>query len=160
MIALEPIVSKSIFAVGRNWGGGMSPAEDLMDDAQPAAPPVVLVVEDEVLIRLAIADHLRTNGFKVIEAGSAAEAQELILAGLAFDLVFSDITMPGPLDGVGLAQWLKQNHVEIPVILASGVPRALDAARHAHANIRAIAAKPYDQDEIVAQIRAMLAPRD
>jgi DNA-binding NtrC family response regulator len=137
----------------------LSPAEDLMDEAQPAAQPVILLVEDEVLIRLATADHLRQSGFKVVEAGTGAEAQDLVLAGLKVDLVFSDITMPGGLDGIGLAQWLAQNHVDVPVILASGVPRALEAARKTHDNIKAVAEKPYDQDHVVLQIRTVLAAR-
>lgn len=130
-----------------------------MNEAHPAAQPVVLLVEDEVLIRLATADHLRASGFKVVEAGAATEAQELILSGLKVDLVLSDITMPGGLDGVGLAQWLNQSEQGVPVILASGVPSALETARQTCPNVQAISAKPYDPDEIVAQIRAILAAR-
>lgn len=137
----------------------MSPAEDLMDEAHRAAQPIVLLVEDEVLIRLATADHLRLSGFKVVEAGTATEAQELILAGLTVDLVFSDITMPGGLDGVGLAKWLEESGVEAPVMLTSGVPRALDGAKQLCPNVCATSAKPYDADEVVAQIRAILAAR-
>jgi CheY-like chemotaxis protein len=130
-----------------------------MDETNPAGQPVVLLVEDEVLIRLATADHLRLCGFKVVEAGAAAEAQELILAGLKVDLVFSDITMPGAIDGIGLAKWLETIGDTTPVLLASGVPRALDSAKQSCANVQAIAPKPYDQDEIVAQIRVILAAR-
>lgn len=137
----------------------MSPAENLMDGPHPDAQPVVLLVEDEVLIRLAAADHLRLSGFKVVEAGTATEAQELILAGLKADLVFSDITMPGGLDGVGLAQWLAQTASDLPVILASGIPRALDGAKQSCPNVRAISAKPYDADEVVTLIRSILAAR-
>jgi DNA-binding NtrC family response regulator len=137
----------------------MSPAEDLMDETHPAAQPVVLLVEDEVLIRLATADHLRLCGFKVVEAGSAREAQELILAGLSVDLVFSDITMPGDIDGVGLVKWLEQSAAHVPVMLASGVPRALDSAKQSCPNVQAISAKPYDADEVVKQIRLILAAR-
>lgn len=137
----------------------MSPAADLMNESYPAPQPVVLLVEDEVLIRLATADHLRHCGFKVVEAGTAIEAQELILAGLRVDLVFSDITMPGGLDGVGLAQWLAQTVSDVPVILASGVPRALVGAKETCPNVRAISAKPYEPDEVVAQIRSVLAAR-
>lgn len=137
----------------------MSPAADLMDETNPAGEPVVLLVEDEVLIRLATADHLRASGFKVVEASTAEEAQELIQAGLTVDLVFSDITMPGELDGVALCRWLEKSGIEAPVILASGVPRALDAAKQDCANVQSIATKPYDQDEIVAQIRAILDAR-
>lgn len=130
-----------------------------MNEAHPAAKPMVLLVEDEVLIRLATADHLRASGFKVIEAGAATEAQELILSGLKVDLVFSDISMPGGLDGVGLAQWLNQTEQSIPVVLASGVTPALEEAKQTCSNVYAISAKPYDPDEIVAQIRAVLAAR-
>jgi DNA-binding NtrC family response regulator len=137
----------------------MSPAEDLMDEPHVASQPVVLLVEDEVLIRLATADHLRLCGFKVVEAGTAIEAQELILAGLTVDLVFSDITMPGDLDGVGLAKWLQQSAADVPVILASGVPRALDGAKQSCPNVQAISAKPYDMDDVVSQIRSVLEGR-
>jgi CheY-like chemotaxis protein len=71
--------------------------------------------------------------------------------------VFSDITMPGPIDGIGLCKWLESAGLKIPVILASGVPRALDDAKKSCVNVQAIAPKPYDQDEIVTQIRAVLA---
>ena len=59
---------------------------------------------------------------------NAVEAQELILAGLAVDLVFSDITMPGQMDGIALAQWLHGHLPGVPVVLTSGVSSSLDAA--------------------------------
>jgi DNA-binding response OmpR family regulator len=135
----------------------MSPAENPMTDEHPAAQPVVLVVEDEVLIRLATADYLRENGFKVVEAATGGEAQELILAGLKPDLVFSDITMPGSVDGVALARWLSAQGVAAPVMLVSGVTAVLEEARAECANVRAIAIKPYDYDQILARIRALLS---
>jgi DNA-binding NtrC family response regulator len=137
----------------------MCPAEDLMPEQHAEHEPVVLVVEDEVLIRLAVADHLRSCGFKVVEAGNGAEAQELILAGLHVDLVFSDVTMPGPMDGAALARWLHAQMPDLPVILTSGVPSSLTAAKAACANIRTLAHKPYDYGDIVSEIRAILAAR-
>lgn len=137
----------------------MCPTEDLMPEHDAEREPVVLVVEDEVLIRLAVADHLRSCGFKVVEAGNGAEAQELILAGLSVDLVFSDVTMPGPMNGAALAQWLHQQMPDLPVILTSGVPSSLTAAKAACANIRSLAQKPYDYGVIVSEIRAILAAR-
>ena len=137
----------------------MSPAEDLMPEQHADAEPLVLVVEDEVLIRMAAADHLRHCGFRVAEAGSAAEAQELILSGLKVNLVFSDITMPGALDGIGLTQWLAVHVPDVPVILTSGVNSSLEAARQACTNIRSMLPKPYDYDGVVTQIRAALAAR-
>lgn len=137
----------------------MSPAEDLMPEQQNDAEPLVLVVEDEVLIRIAAADHLRGCGFRVAEAGNAAEAQDLIASGLKVDLVFSDITMPGKIDGIGLAQWLHENAPGVPVVLTSGVTSSLEAARQACVNVRAYAPKPYDYDGMVTQLRAALTAR-
>jgi DNA-binding NtrC family response regulator len=137
----------------------MSPAEDLMPEQHQDAEPLVLVVEDEVLIRMAAADHLRHCGFKVAEAGSAAEAQEFILSGLKVNLVFSDITMPGALDGIGLAQWLAVHAPDVPVVLTSGVTSSLDAAQQACTNLHALMPKPYDYDGVVTHIRAALAAR-
>ena len=130
-----------------------------MPEQHADAEPLVLVVEDEVLIRMAVADHLRHCGYKVAEAGSAAEAQELILSGLKVDLVFSDITMPGALDGIGLTQWLATHAPDVPVILTSGVTSSLDAAKRACTNIRALMPKPYDYDGVVTRIRAALSAR-
>lgn len=137
----------------------MSPAEDPMPEQHADAEPLVLVVEDEVLIRMAAADHLRSCGFKVAEAGSAAEAQELILSGLKVDLVFSDVTMPGQMDGIALAQWLHEHVPGVPVVLTSGVTSSLDAAKEACHNVHSYAPKPYDYDGIVASIRQVLAKR-
>lgn len=135
----------------------MSPAEELMPEQRTDAEPVVLVVEDEVLIRIAAADHLRSCGFRVAEAGNAGEAQELILSGLKVDVVFSDITMPGQIDGIALAQWLHDNVPGVPVILTSGVTSSLEAANEACSNVTACAPKPYDYDVLVAQVRDVIA---
>lgn len=130
-----------------------------MPEQHADAEPLVLVVEDEVLIRMAAADHLRHCGFKVAEAGSSAEAQELILSGLKVDLVFSDITMPGALDGIGLAQWLGTHAPDLPVILTSGVTSSLDTAKKVCANVHVLLPKPYDYDGVVTNIRTALAAR-
>lgn len=130
-----------------------------MPEQHAGAEPLVLVVEDEVLIRIAAADHLRHCGFKVVEASNAAEAQELILAGLAVDLVFSDVTMPGQMDGIALAQWLHEHLPGVPVVLTSGVASSLDAAKLACRNVHAYEPKPYGYDGIVTTIRAALTSR-
>src|SRR5262245_51283940 len=94
----------------------MQPIED------PDAVNVVLVVEDEILIRMAIADHLREAGLRVYEATTATEAIDLLAhCGDEIDAVFSDIMMPGDTDGVGLAAWMDENCPAVPLILTSGV---------------------------------------
>jgi CheY-like chemotaxis protein len=77
----------------------------------PAAPEldsIVLIVEDEALIRVALADFLQDVGFKVLEAANANEAVEIIeKASVPIDLVFTDVRMPGTLDGIELAHWIR-----------------------------------------------------
>lgn len=137
----------------------MSPAEDQML-ASSEERRTVLVVEDEVLLRLALADDLRTRGYIVIEAASGDEAQSLVLAGVRFDLVITDITMPGQLDGADLAKWLADNSIGAPVIITSGLPSALDRARAMCPTAAAFIAKPYENEAVLTRIEAALKPRD
>src|SRR5215510_5154846 len=87
-------------------------------------PSAILVVEDEILIRSAVAEFLRSAGYKVIEAANAAEAVALFASGTPIDLVFSDVTMPGVMDGFGLARWVVVHHPGIHVILTSAISHA------------------------------------
>lgn len=136
----------------------MSPAEDPMETLQPAAAPVVLVVEDEMMIRFGVTTYLRDCGFKVVEATSGEEAQALILAGLEVDLIFSDINMPG-MDGIALARWLAENNVTAPLVLTSGLQASIEAAQAACENVSVFVSKPYAETKLVEQFRAILAAR-
>jgi CheY-like chemotaxis protein len=138
--------------------GEMSPAEDIIP-AMADNGPVILVAEDEVLVRLAVSEHLRADGFTVIEAASAEEVRAVLLSGLEVDLVFSDIQMAGEMDGVALAQWLAINHPDIPVLLTSGAASSLAHARPACAQVKEFLVKPYEHDVLVARIRVHLARR-
>lgn len=82
----------------------------------------VLVVEDEVVVRAVLAEEVRAAGFVVIEASCADDAIAFIRANGSVDLVFSDVQMPGKLDGQELAKILGREHPDIPVILTSGNP--------------------------------------
>jgi CheY-like chemotaxis protein len=121
--------------------------------------PVVLIVEDEVLVRMVVAEYLRDCGFMVIEAGSAQEALALFKADIDVDAVFSDIQMPGEMDGFGLARWLRQHRPEVKVILTSGAASAAHkAADLCHDG--PLLPKPYDSEEVERRIRQLLATRD
>jgi CheY-like chemotaxis protein len=137
----------------------MSPAENPFAEGHPAMGPIVLVVEDEVLPRLAMAEYLRDCGFRVVEAASGVEAQQLVLAGLKVDLVFSDITMPGGIDGIDLALWLMVHCESTKVILTSGLPDALTKAQSACKQVLAFVPKPYDQVMVAEKIRELLQAR-
>jgi CheY-like chemotaxis protein len=136
----------------------MSPAENPIAEGQPAMGPTVLIVEDEVLSRLAMGEYLRECGFNVIEAANGAEAQQLVLAGLKVDLVFSDITMPGGVDGIDLALWLMVNCESTKVILTSGLPDSLAKAASACNQVLAFVPKPYVHADVAKRIRELLQP--
>lgn len=113
--------------------------------------PTILVVEDDVLIRIDIADFLRGCGWHVVEAGTAAEAVALLEAGAAVDLVFSDIQMPGDMDGFGLAAWVRAHRPGIRIILTSGVVQRTQAA--AALCDEGPIGKPYDHERLAECIR-------
>jgi DNA-binding NtrC family response regulator len=127
-----------------------SPAPPLC--ASRSRAPIVLVVEDNVVLRLAFADHLREQDFCAIEAGNAAEAIEVLSTDdVHVDFVFSDVAMPGPIDGFGLLKWVKANKPNLPVLITSAISarRRIAQQEFAHAFVD----KPYDFDEVTQRIR-------
>src|ERR1700761_5470636 len=102
------------------------------DDGAAAvgATETVLVVDDEVLVRMVIAAYLRDCGYRVIEAANADEAMLVIEHDEArtIGVVLSDVAMPGDLDGFGLAQWVRRERPGCDVILAGTPARAAEAA--------------------------------
>jgi CheY-like chemotaxis protein len=111
----------------------------------------ILVVEDEHFIRMDIAAHLRDCGWHVIEAGTAREAIAVLESGVQIDLVFSDIQMPGAMNGLGLADWLRHHRPRVPIILTSGVINASDTTK-ALCDEGPIS-KPYDHRHLAERIR-------
>lgn len=118
-------------------------------EAKPA-PTTILVVEDEVLVRMLIADQLRNAGYSVIEAADADEALAL-LAHTNVNVVLSDVQMPGSLDGAGLARIVRSKYPALKILLTSGRSAAVDAVGH-----DGFFAKPYNVAEIMNRIEALL----
>ena len=106
----------------------MSAARSTMGEPVPAPPPTILVVEDDVLVRNIVAAYLRECGFDVIEASGADEAIRVLQADVRVDIVFSDVNMPGSMDGFGLAQWVRRERPWLRVILTSGAARTAKEA--------------------------------
>jgi DNA-binding response OmpR family regulator len=137
----------------------MGAAESTLDNDTKGDAPTVLVVEDEVLIRLATADYLRGCGYRVVEAGSGDEAIAVLdKADTRIDIVFTDVSMPGTLNGFGLAQWVRRERPEVRAILTSGVLRTAQEAKDLCAH-GPLMEKPYDHGELDRRIRAILARR-
>jgi DNA-binding NtrC family response regulator len=115
----------------------------------------VLLVEDDALLRVSAADHLRGKGYHVIEAGTVIEAATVLSSGPPVHLVFSDVDLPGATGGLSLAVWINTYHPDVPVILTSGVravmPTLADQRR------LPFVPKPYDFEKVAALIAKVLA---
>ena len=113
------------------------------------ALPCILVVEDEALVRLVIADELRARGFSVIEAASADQALSYFQAGVQIDLVLSDVELPGSINGLDLIERLRLQAPNLPTVLTSGVSPVAHEAD-------AFVAKPYELKQVLALIAKLL----
>lgn len=125
--------------------------------AVPAATPaktVILLIEDDFWTRFSAAETLRVLGYRVIEARDATEGISVLTAGTHVDVVFSDINMPGELDGLGFAAWLAENRPHLPLLLTSGLTPPL-ASQPGSIGSEFIA-KPYNLLEVDRRLRAML----
>ena len=123
----------------------------------PSALKTILVVEDEVLIRHAIAEYLRDCGYRVHEATHAAEAVAVLESPeVSVDIVFSDVVMPGEMDGFGLARWVRANRPGVEVILTSTVDRPAEVAGML-CEAGPLMKKPYEPQSVVERIKQLLA---
>jgi DNA-binding NtrC family response regulator len=128
---------------------------DLSVSEANARPTAVLLVEDEILTRTAVAEYLRLSGYTVVEAADAAEALTLFGAGELIDIVISDVDLPGTMDGLDLARWVKKHHSALPVLLTSGRGIAVEAAERL---AFFFVAKPYRLEKLAERLKLMLAP--
>jgi CheY-like chemotaxis protein len=114
--------------------------------------PVILIVEDDFLIRMNAAEMIEGAGFEVIEAASADAAIVILEARLDITVVFTDIQMPGSMDGLKLAAAIRGRWPPIKIIATSGLidVRAADLPEGGR-----FLPKPYSPSEIVQALREM-----
>lgn len=134
----------------------MSSQSRLTDQRDPGRTHCILVVEDEVVVRMAVAAYLRECGFQVIEAKTADEAVTVLAAGTEVDIVFSDIQMPGRLDGFALSHWLRRERPDIKVLLTSGIARTALAAGESCVHENGLLPKPYEHTELLRRITRLM----
>ncbi len=130
------------------------------DGASLALTQTVLVVDDEVLVRMVIAAYLRDCGYRVVEAASADEAMLVIEHDEegAVGVVLSDVEMAGEPDGFALAKWIRGRRPACEVILAGTAARAAEAAGDLCEH-GPMLAKPYEPQAVLDRIRRLLARR-
>jgi CheY-like chemotaxis protein len=114
----------------------------------------ILLVEDEFLVRLTLAEALVDAGFEVAEAENGVEAERLITGPDHFDMVVTDVQMPGDIDGVALVRRVREIDPGIPVIYMTGIPDSLLGARPL-GPLEIFIPKPYGPSEMLQAIRGL-----
>ena len=112
----------------------------------------VLVVEDEALIRMHAADMIRDLGFEVIEAANADQAISLLESNSKISVMFTDVQMPGSMDGLRLAAVVRKRWPPVALLVTSGQfrPKGGDLPENTH-----FLPKPYIAGELKTHLDAL-----
>jgi two-component system, response regulator PdtaR len=131
--------------------GGVTPTDPLETPARGSI--TVLVAEDDVILRVVVTEQLRDEGYNVLEASNAEEVLLVLRTGARVDLLFTDVTMPGTLDGIGLARVVRAEFPAVKVVIASGnaLPQGVGEA------VDGFFAKPYHVPQLLGHIKALLS---
>jgi len=120
-----------------------------------SAPAVVLIVEDEWLLRELAVELVEEAGYVVLQAGDAEEAVTLLESRSDIAAIFTDINMPGSIDGLELAHMVRNRWPSIKIIVASGRFRLKQSDLPANS---AFLEKPYRGEMVIAQLRSLINP--
>lgn len=126
-------------------------------DPKRATPPRsvrVLLVEDDLFVRIDLADELRREGFEVIEAASADDALRFLETNKEPDLIFTDVQLPGRANGLQLADWVRSRFPDLPVVITSGDHDNQKAAER----LGAFVPKPFNTRHIVELVTDIVGP--
>ncbi|WP_376093579.1 MHYT domain-containing protein [Roseomonas sp. CCTCC AB2023176] len=142
-------------AEGGDPAAGGVPSEGARDASPSKRGARVLVVEDDEMVRRHAASLLRGLGYQITLAADAAEAMALLGTGAPYDLLFSDVVMPGEMNGFELAEAARGMRPNIGVLLTSGYAEA--AARESSTGVATpILKKPYRRRELAERVQAAL----
>ncbi|HSH77072.1 MAG TPA: response regulator [Herpetosiphonaceae bacterium] len=126
-------------------------------NAAPRSRPdesAVLVVEDEALIRLMLIDALEDHGYRVFAAERADAAVRLLEENEDIGLVVTDVRMPGAMDGLRLAQWIREHRPGTKVVVTSGYVSRGEQKAFA-AEFDRFVGKPYAVTELIEVLRSL-----
>jgi DNA-binding response OmpR family regulator len=118
-------------------------------------PHTIVVVEDEVLIRMPLAEYLRDCGYRVFEAADVAEAKAVLNADTPIDLMFTDVNMPGEEDGFVLARWVRRHRPDTKILVTSGAATAAGRAGDMRVD-GPLLVKPYQYEIVLKRIEGLL----
>jgi CheY-like chemotaxis protein len=123
--------------------------------AEMGATPRVLLVEDEFLISEMVAGVLAEHGCDVHVAANATDALQHLTCGAPCDVLFTDINLPGGIDGAALAQLARKLRPGLPVVYASGMVTAIEQLNAVPG--ATFVPKPYDPDKVCALLQRFAA---
>lgn len=115
-------------------------------------PPAILIVDDEPLIRLHLADFFADEGFEVFEAENAEQAIAAMEAHSGIRIVLTDVQMPGSMDGVMLAHYIRDRWPPTVLVVASGAVALEEGALPSRA---AFVSKPFDPRFVLGEIERL-----
>ena len=119
------------------------------------AAPIVLVVEDDWLLRLVAVEVVEDAGFVAIEAANADEAILILERRADIAVIFSDVDMPGTMDGLKLAHAVRHRWPPIKIIIVSGKTHLNDADLPFDTQFFS---KPYSVPHMISELRSLVAP--
>ena len=125
-----------------------------MPARSPSETPVVLIVEDDALLRMLAMDIVEEAGFVAIEAADADEAMALLESRSDIALLLTDIDMPGSMNGLKLAMAVRNRWPPIKILVVSGQIRPLPSDLPSDS---CFLAKPYQTAALVEELRALAA---
>ncbi|MCA0996641.1 ATP-binding protein [Alloyangia pacifica] len=139
----------------------LAPAED----AQPPEPEgravpdasgkTILVVEDEILVRMVVVDALRDRGFTVLEAGTGAEALDVLATETPIDLLLTDVGLPKGMNGRQLAQAARQARPTLKVVFVTGYDEGVALGDELPASDVDVVQKPFDLDRLIDKLAGL-----
>ena len=147
-------VFAAVLSYDANWFSSFaSKASPMMALDQPVVPAVVLVVEDEMLLRMRAVDMVEDAGYTSVEAVDADEAVAILESRSDIALMFTDIQMPGSMNGLELAHTVHERWPPIKIILVSGQvkPATIDIPADSRFH-----GKPLEAKEMIAEIQSMI----
>lgn len=145
----------------------LPPPGDKAKRAAPRPPPpahqtdtpgeVILVVDDDAAVRTTVVMQLEALGYAVREADGASAALQIIASGDKIDLMFTDVVMPGSMNGKELAAAARQQRPDLPILFTSGFPGTSQDGGVVLDTDDVLLSKPYRKRELAGAVRKMLA---
>jgi PAS domain S-box-containing protein len=134
-----------------------APSETMSPDVpQRGGHERILVVEDNEAVRVSVVELLREEGYQILTATNGDVAMQMLMEGLAVDMIFTDVVMPGLIKSSDLAAWAKVQEPPVAVLFTSGHTRDIISRNHQLSPDTHLLSKPYNPDALRQMVRRVL----